>query len=39
MSLINVGVERIVYDREYRLTEGVELLREAGIVVEQFELY
>lgn len=39
MSLINSGVERVVYDCEYRLTDGIELLRQAGIAVEQFELF
>lgn len=35
MSLINAGVERVIYDREYRLTEGIQLLQQAGVVVDQ----
>lgn len=37
MAVVNAGVERVVYDREYRLTDGIELLREAGIAVERFD--
>lgn len=31
--LINAGIKEIVYDQEYRITEGIELLKEANIVV------
>lgn len=31
--IIQAGIKRVVYNREYRLTEGVELLRRAGIEV------
>ena len=34
-KLINqAGIRRVVYAREYRLTDGIELLRRAGIEVE-----
>lgn len=36
MALVNAGVERVIYDREYRLIEGIELLREAGVIVDWF---
>ena len=32
--IIQAGIRRVVYAREYRLTEGIELLRRAGIEVE-----
>ena len=31
--IIQSGIRRVVYDREYRLTDGVDLLRRAGIEV------
>ena len=31
--IIQSGIARVIYAREYRLTEGVELLRRAGIEV------
>ncbi len=31
--IIQSGIRRVVYDREYRLTDGVNLLRQAGIEV------
>lgn len=31
--IIQSGIRRVVYDREYRLTDGVDLLRQAGIEV------
>lgn len=35
-SIINAGVKSVTYVREYRLTDGVDLLRSAGIRVEQY---
>ena len=32
--IIQAGIKRVVYSREYRLTDGVDLLRRAGIQVE-----
>lgn len=32
-SIINAGIESVIYDQEYRLTEGIELLTQAGISV------
>ena len=32
--IIQAGIKRVVYSQEYRLTEGVDLLRKAGIEVE-----
>lgn len=31
--IIQAGIKRVVYAREYRLTDGVDLLRRAGIEV------
>ena len=36
--IIQAGIKRVVYAEEYRITEGVDLLRKAGIVVDQIEL-
>ena len=36
--IIQAGIKRVVYMREYRLTDGVELLRRAGIEVVRYEL-
>ena len=35
--IIQAGIKRVVYKDEYRLTDGVDLLRRAGIEVEQVE--
>ena len=32
--IIQAGIRRVVYAREYRLTDGIELLRRAGIELE-----
>ncbi len=32
--IIQAGIKRVVYSRAYRLTDGIDLLRRAGIVVE-----
>lgn len=34
--IINAGISRVVYHLPYRLTEGVSLLREAGVKVEAY---
>lgn len=36
--IIQAGIKRVVYSREYRLTDGVDLLRRAGIQVEHLPL-
>jgi len=36
--IIQAGIKRVVYAEEYRTTEGIDLLRQAGIVVDQIEL-
>jgi len=36
--IIQAGIKRVVYNDEYRLTDGVDLLRRAGIEVEQIDL-
>ena len=33
--IIQAGIKRVVYTDEYRLTDGVDLLRRAGVEVEQ----
>lgn len=35
--LINAGVTRVVYLEEYRIRDGLDILRESGIVTEQFQ--
>lgn len=35
--IIQSGIRRVVYNREYRIHDGIELLRKAGIEVEQIE--
>ena len=34
--IINAGVKKVIYLEPYRCTDGVELLKQAGIIVEQF---
>lgn len=35
--IIQAGIKRVVYKDEYRLNDGVELLRKAGIEVEKVD--
>ncbi len=35
--IIQAGIKRVVYHDEYRLTDGVDLLRRAGIEVERID--
>ena len=35
--IIQSGIKRVVYKDEYRLTDGVDLLRQAGIQVEKID--
>ena len=34
--IIQAGIKRVVYAREYRIIDGVDLLRRAGIEVEKY---
>lgn len=36
--IIQSGIKRVVYAEEYRLTEGIELLKKAGIEVEKITI-
>lgn len=36
--IIQAGIRRVVYGEQYRLCDGVELLRRAGVVVEVLSL-
>ncbi len=36
--IIQAGISRVVYDREYRITDGLDLLRRAGIRVEKLNV-
>ena len=36
--IIQAGIRRVVYAREYRIIDGVDLLRRAGIEVEKIEV-
>ncbi|RLD69358.1 MAG: CMP deaminase, partial [Bacteroidetes bacterium] len=31
------GIQRVVYSNKYRITEGLDLLERAGVMVEQLE--
>lgn len=35
--IIQAGIKRVVYRDEYRLTDGVDLLKRAGVVVEKVD--
>jgi len=35
--IIHAGISRVVYSEEYRITDGLDLLRRAGVIVEKFE--
>ena len=35
--IIQAGIARVVYARDYRITDGIDLLRRAGIEVIKFE--
>lgn len=35
--IIQAGIKRVVYSNDYRITDGVDLLRRAGIVVEKLD--
>lgn len=36
--IIQAGIKRVVYADEYRITEGIDLLRQAGVIVDKIEL-
>ena len=36
--IIQSGIVRVVYDKKYRITDGLDLLERAGIQVEQLHL-
>lgn len=36
--IIQAGIKHVVYDRAYRLTDGIDLLERAGINVERIEI-
>lgn len=36
--IIQSGIKRVVYARSYRLTDGIDLLKKAGIEVQQMEI-
>ena len=35
--IIQAGIKRVVYRDEYRLTDGIDLLRQAGVEVEKVD--
>ena len=35
--IIQAGIERVVYSNKYRITDGLDLLNRAGVIVEQLE--
>lgn len=36
--IIQAGISRVVYDREYRITDGLALLHRAGVQVDHMEV-
>ena len=36
--IIQSGIVRVVYDKKYRITDGLDLLERAGILVEELHL-
>ena len=36
--IIQAGIKRVVYYKEYRITDGIDLLRQAGVELEKIEL-
>ncbi len=36
--IIQSGIRRVVYDREYRITDGLDLLKRAGVEVVHFDI-
>lgn len=36
--IIQAGIKRVVFDRKYRVTEGLDLLGRAGIELEEFRI-
>jgi dCMP deaminase len=36
--IIQAGISRVVYDREYRITDGLALLRRAGVQIDHIEV-
>jgi dCMP deaminase len=36
--IIQAGIKRVVYGEQYRLTDGIDLLKRAGIEIEYLEL-
>lgn len=37
--IIQAGIKRVVYRDEYRLMDGIDLLRKAGVIVEKQDSY
>ena len=35
-AMVNAGIDRVVYDQEYRITSGLDILRDSGIDVSRF---
>lgn len=38
IDIIDAGIKRVVYLEQYRCSEGIDLLRKAGIIVNKLEL-
>lgn len=36
--IIQSGIKRVIYSREYRITDGIDLLKRAGIEVEKLDI-
>lgn len=36
-SLVNVGIERVVYDQPFRTSEGIEFLQRHGVIIDKYQ--
>tara|TARA_Y100000590_G_C15703555_1_gene1007693 strand:- start:1210 stop:1749 length:540 start_codon:yes stop_codon:yes gene_type:complete len=37
-AIVNAGIDKVIYDEEYRLKDGLQILKQAGIQVQKFTL-
>ena len=35
-AIVNAGIDEVVYDEQYRITDGLDIMAEAGLVVRKF---
>lgn len=37
MQMFQAGVSRVIYDEEYRITDGIDFLHEQGVQIDKYE--